>query len=493
VKSKLIPRFIIAIFISSTILLSYQNCSDQSQLSNHPIKGKSKSSSLSSLSVSSSSTIGVSKYDLDGGLDNKATSIGIQSDQKILVAGRVKSEGTYRLAVIRKNTNGILDSTFNGTGVNILKNLELDSKLDKPILTVTKQDSIYISGSFINSDSSKKDIFVVKLTSDGQLDETFGTLGIAIFDINNESDDLLTGVASPTVENKSDEKILLFGTTGNKPDRDLFLLKLDSKGTTDMSFGSNGKLVIDASGNHSDDLGGGVKVQWDNKIIICGTSFDPSKDNSDFLVMRLNVDGSLDSSFNSGGKNLVDFDNGSIDFASDLILETATPNKMNTVFNTTVPFNIYVIGSTQKQNSNSDFAIFKLTSNGSLDQSFNTTGKLATDFNLGSEDYAAAALIQQDHKIIIMGSASKSDQFSQVAVARYLTSGTLDTSFNLTGKMTLSTLDKTPEYGSGLVQNTFVDKNNNLFMTTYTDSDNIETNSPRFTTFQLDLTGHLVK
>lgn len=303
----------------------------------------------------------------------------------------------------------------------------------------------------------------------------------------------MTDVVSPSVENKSDEKILLFGTTGNKPDRDLFLLKLDNKGFPDISFGSNGKLILDVSGNHSDDLGGGVKVQWDNKIVICGTSFEPSKDNSDFLVMRFNGDGSFDSSFNSSGKTLIDFDNGSIDFASNLIIDTATPNKMNTVFNTSVPFNLYVIGSTQKQNSNSDFAIFKLTSNGSLDLSFNSTGKLATDFNLGSDDYPTAALIQQDHKIIILGSTSNSDQLSQIAIARYLTSGTLDTSFNLNGKVTLSTLNKTPEYGSGIVQNTFADKNNNLFMTLYSDLNKIETNSPRFTTFQMDLTGHLVK
>jgi uncharacterized delta-60 repeat protein len=77
-----------------------------------------------------------------------------------------------------------------------------------------------------------------------------------------------------------------------------------------------------------------------------------------------------------------------------------------------------------------DFALARYTTTGTLDTSFGDGGRVETVFDLGSDDVASALAIQADGKIVAAGVSN-----NRFALARYNTDGTLDTSFNGDGKL----------------------------------------------------------
>ncbi|MHC5595522.1 MAG: DUF4114 domain-containing protein [Nostoc sp.] len=88
----------------------------------------------------------------------------------------------------------------------------------------------------------------------------------------------------------------------------------------------------------------------------------------------------------------------------------------------------------KKSKYNTDFAIVRYNNDGTLDTSFNTTGKVTTDFN-SNDDYGNSITVQPDGKILVAGNSYNGTDYD-FAVVRYNSDGTLDTSFNTTGKVT---------------------------------------------------------
>lgn len=77
-----------------------------------------------------------------------------------------------------------------------------------------------------------------------------------------------------------------------------------------------------------------------------------------------------------------------------------------------------------------DFALARYRTDGSLDATFGVGGKVLTTFQPGSNDVASAILLQPDGKIVAGGSSA-----SEFALARYLADGALDPSFGSGGRV----------------------------------------------------------
>src|SRR5437773_9251924 len=86
------------------------------------------------------------------------------------------------------------------------------------------------------------------------------------------------------------------------------------------------------------------------------------------------------------------------------------------------------------ESSNTDFALARYTPDGIPDATFGNAGQASTDF-LGLEDDAFSILIQPDGKIVAVGSANDPATFYDFAAARYLSNGTIDTTFGVAGKV----------------------------------------------------------
>ncbi len=268
-----------------------------------------------------------------------------------------------------------------------------------------------------------------RLLSAGSLDAGFGTGGKVVTDF---------AAGTPTVDSafdqaiQSDGKIVVVGGTLVPGQRgDIAVARYNTNGTLDSSFGTGGKVITDM--NNSAEEARGVAIQSDGKIVVVGrTSSILSGTGNDFAIVRYNTNGTLDSSFGTGGKVIADLFSGS----DDLALAVAIDGNGK----------IVIGGSTAAagQSNDSLFVIARYDTNGAPDGTFGTGGLTTTDFGAGLDAINSIA-IQADGSIVAAGSTPKNftttngvliPAESDVAIARYLSDGNLDGTFNTTGTVT---------------------------------------------------------
>ena len=168
-----------------------------------------------------------------------------------------------------------------------------------------------------------------------------------------------------------DGKIVVAGSTGQSSGNFFAVVRLNGDGSLDTSFGSDGTLTTKLGQGESQAAS--VALQADGKIVVAGyTFFQPGRL---FALARYNSDGSLDTSFDGNGKLTTQFSN--VDdlpgFGFVQSFDQATSIAVQ------ADGKIVVAGYTIK-NSGTDFAIARYNSDGSLDTSFNEDGKLTTAF-----------------------------------------------------------------------------------------------------------------
>jgi uncharacterized delta-60 repeat protein len=208
---------------------------------------------------------------------------------------------------------------------------------------------------------------------------------------------------------------------------------LPSDGQTRTALGTvsiGGKFFNDIG--PSDDQGRAVAIQADNKIVVAGST--DARNDSNFAVVRYTMLGALDTSFGDDGIVLTDF--GGNDQVAAVVIQADGK--------------IVVAGSSDTGGS-TDVALARYLSNGTLDGSLSGDGRLTTDFSSGSEDQAQAMILQPDGKIVVAGATYTIDDFDfDVALARYTASGTLDPSFSGDGKVTTAFGDEGMSSAYGL-------------------------------------------
>lgn len=350
-----------------------------------------------SLDLSFSSD-GIVTTDL-GSNNDEGESVAIQSDGKIVVAGNGGSAG---FNLVRYNGDGTLDNSF-GTGGIAASNITSG---------IARSVAMQSDGKIVVAGEISSQFAIVRYNSNGSLDNTFGTAGV------------YTGVSGRgyAVAIQSDGYIVVAGETSSASTNwywDFALIRCNSVGVPDNTFGTGG-IATTAIGN-TDDRGTSVAIQGDGKIVLAGWANNGN--DHDFALARYNSNGTLDNTFGTGGKVITaiggDTDNcGSVAIQSD--------------------GKIVLGGSSLDVNTfKSTFALVRYNSNGALDNSFDSDGKVTTDIGTyGGEGYALA--IQNNGKILLAGNASIDLTSPDFALVRYNTDGSLDTSFDLDGKVTVA-------------------------------------------------------
>ena len=217
------------------------------------------------------------------------SSIGLQTDGKILVAGYSEEwfrDGAQDFALVRYNSNGSLDMSFSGDGM-LTTDLGLSQEWADG-MTLQADGKILLAGTSYSS-SGNYNFALVRYNSDGSLDTSFCGDGKLITDIGSIWD------VSSSIELQADGKILVAGYTYNSSGNyDFALVRYNNDGSLDTSFGGAG-LVITAIGPAS-AFAVSMTLQGDGKILLAGQSYN-SSGNLDFTLVRYNTDGSLDTSF----------------------------------------------------------------------------------------------------------------------------------------------------------------------------------------------------
>lgn len=235
------------------------------------------------------------------------------------------------------------------------------------------------------------DFSVVRYNSNGTLDTSFGNGGKVLTDLQNNDDEALAMVIQP------DGKIVLAGFTADSNfDLDFAMVRYQANGSLDTSFGNDGKVITDFDG--SDDQGFSLIRQPDGKLIAGGFAIDPKTSESNFALVRYNADGSIDESFGEGGKTTTEFDEAS-GISSMFLLPDGKFLAAGFAFTAHDDDERPTHGSVT-----GDFALARYNSDGSLDETFGEKGKVTTDF-FGENDAINSIALQADGKIIAAGAA----------------------------------------------------------------------------------------
>jgi uncharacterized delta-60 repeat protein len=313
----------------------------------------------------------IARLNSDGTLDasfslgvtapNTIVKIALQSDGKIIMKGDNN-------ALIRLNANGTNDNTFSGSVIN-----------DVNSIVVQPDGKIILGGNFFAYGVTNRNK-IIRLNSDGSVDNTF-SIGTGMNAVVN------------SISLQQDGKIIVGGdftsyngTAANK------LIRLNTDGSVDNSFniGSGASSTILAT-----------KIQSDGKILISGffSSFNTS---SVLCVARINTDGSLDSSFNAVNSYM-----------------TIPINDMDIQ----ADGKVIIAGNFQAFDNDPIRGLARLNANGTLDTTFN----FSTSFN----HYVYSFIIQPDSKIVVGGEFNSYDEVPINMIARLNPNGALDNSFDV--------------------------------------------------------------
>lgn len=205
-----------------------------------------------------------------GSLYIELTDVAIDRQNRILLAGLA---GVDSAVVFRLLSEGNLDPEFAKIGWRLI-DLPGASVVQVGKIVGLDDGSLYLIGSAFVGQPTTWQVFVVKLTSTGELDSEYGADGFAWVAPGAG----FHGLEGMTAIAQGDGRLLVAG--GSSPDArpspEFFVLRLDSVGTLDPTFGEGGIAALDAypAYAHPASAVQGIDLQSEGHIVIAGTCFD---------------------------------------------------------------------------------------------------------------------------------------------------------------------------------------------------------------------------
>jgi uncharacterized delta-60 repeat protein len=322
-----------------------------------------------------------------GNFIDTATAMTLQSDGKIVVAGNESG----KFLVARFNTDGTFDTTFGNSGET---NIPFEFSAAANAVAIDGSGNIVVAGS-VNDDGDGSDFAVARLTPDGLLDSTFQATGTFTYDFAG-GESFADAVAF------QGNDILIGGSVdvGSPGNSDFGIVRVDSHGVQDSSFGFSGLATVNVGLN-------------DN---VTGMVVDPNTQQVDFVGTSGSV--AFIGAFDANGNQIADFGGSqSSSFEYSAIARGSDGS-------------LYVTGA--RNVPNGGFAVTKFTAAGMSDTTFGTFGVVNATF--AGEGSPEAISVGQDNSIFIGGTVGIGDQ----GFAHILPTAVPDPAFGLPGRQLVS-------------------------------------------------------
>ncbi len=281
--------------------------------------------------------------------------------------------------------SGSLDSSF-GTGGKVITSI--NSGADKAYAVALQTDGKIIVAGMTTNASTGKDFACLRYNSDGTLDSTFGTSGIVTNDVQTGSDDVVYSIAI-----QADGKIILAGYSDDGSNKNAALIRLNTNGTLDTSFGTSGKVLTDFITNRADEIKT-VKIHSLTGNIIVGGTSSLTSTNSQAVIARYTSAGLLDTTFNTTGKVL-------------LANASGTGTYYYVIEDLAVKSNgkISAVGWINQQGLqwSANYYACRLNNNGTMDTSFSGDGLIVTNGGFNGDDKSFSMILNSDDSILYSG------------------------------------------------------------------------------------------
>jgi uncharacterized delta-60 repeat protein len=370
------------------------------------------------------------------GADNLAA-VALQPDGKIVAAGAVNdvAGGNVQIGVVRYNADGTPDSTF-GTGGLVVTGFQFRDLANA--IALQSDGKILVGGYSAtgNSSSYSTRFLVVRYNANGTLDTTFGGGGTGRVITNiGTGQSAVYGLAV-----QSDGKIVASGDAFDGTSAGFGVVRYNPSGTLDTTFDGDGMTIVQITA--ASDIQPDVRIATDGKIVLAGmadtqrgwTAFDVG-------VVRLNPNGSLDTTFDGDGN-------------SKQFISTITNSGVNTRSMALTPDGGVLVGGNVYFDGGTDNAfLMRLAPDGSLDTTFGNQGSFVTTYNTPSPLHASvgAIAVQPDGSIVAAGNNYSSAYITRPALMRLSSTGALDPGFGAGGYV-LQSIPTTGRFDDGLLQ-----------------------------------------
>ncbi|MGH7137700.1 MAG: hypothetical protein ACREHD_18285, partial [Pirellulales bacterium] len=368
----------------------------------------------------------VAMYNAEGGLDPsfgnggivttrfgnsfaEADGVAIDSQGRIDVVGLTESaQQSNELFAARFSTTGKLDTTF-GTGGDAVLSTGPNGTGGRAI-AIDGADNLVVAG-YEGVYNQTSLALVARFTSAGVLDSTFGGTGYATTSFGT-ANTAATGDVANAVAIDGHGNIVIAGNAGAiQPEGQIGVARFTSLGVPDATFGTNGAVT---QGSRSTAYGLAITPPG-NIVVAADANYDV------FAAVQFTSAGAVDNSFGNAGETDVDFG------------PPYTASQANAVALTSTG-QILLAGRVIGVNLPGDFALARLSPNGSLDATFgpDQNGTVVSQFQTSVSNGARAMALQSDGKIVTVGSAW-SETTRLFSVTRYNEDGSLDSSFGTDG------------------------------------------------------------
>ncbi len=317
--------------------------------------------------------------------------LGVRADGKLVAV----SSATNDFAVVRYNSGGSLDTSFGGSGIvkaDFNKAIDIGTAL-AVVGNKTLIAGIAQKGGKNQTISGYTNFALARYNDNGSLDTTFGSAG----KVQTSFGDKVSG-KGVTMAVQPDGKFLVMGSTYDSKTgvQSRVLVRYNSTGSLDSTFGSGGKVVFTMDGPHR------LAVQADGKIVIAGNNWDYARGFNLFVALRLNGNGSVDTAFGSGGLASTQIRSGSGFGQEDNVIGALTIQAGDG--------KIVLAGSTYSDiapaGTGYDVAVVRFDVNGTLDTTFDSDGIVTvhwvTQNGYVNQD-ARAVTVQADGKLLLAG------------------------------------------------------------------------------------------
>jgi uncharacterized delta-60 repeat protein len=352
--------------------------------------------------------------DSPGGRSDTGVSVVAQPDGKLVVAGSSNSFDTFEpgdFALARYNSDGSLDSSF-GSGGRVLTDF---GAFDFANTLIVQRDGKLVAGGLSFGETANDVLALARYNQDGSLDATFGSDGRLL--MSSLSVPCCIG-GNELVAEPGGKLVATAISFDAEENRVPTLVRLNPDGSLDASFGSGG-VVTDFTGEAQLGSLGALVLQPDGKLVVAGQSFEFSANGftDSIFLARFNPNGTLDSTFGSDGRVSTEgpFFNG--------ILVRQPDGKL-----------VAVGVSRNDSGAFSLFTLVRYNSNGSLDASFGSGGRVVTD-GVGIE--SGDLVLDPDGNFVAAGEffVPGTGTGSVFAIARLNPDGSLDASFGAGGRV----------------------------------------------------------
>jgi uncharacterized delta-60 repeat protein len=331
--------------------------------------------------------------------------IALQNDGRIVAA--------IGNALARYNANGSLDTSFGSNG-SVASVLGADGNNQIFDVLVQPDGRIVAAGKARNAGASSlgDDFAAARFNADGSRDAGFNGGQPLQVDWIGAPDRATRALLQP------DGRIVLAGfatttLTSSSDDTGFALARLNADGTLDSGFGSGGRAAAEIG---SIDFGYAAALQSDGKIVVAGRVSYSRGDESDVGVVRFNADGTPDTHFGSNGTRTFDLST-NWDEATAIAVQ---------------PDGKLLLAVAYSDAGNFAFGVLRLTTGGERDATFGSNGFVSRHIGSGN-DSPTAIVLQSDGRILLGGYAVNATTSFDVALARFNTNGTTDSSFGTAG------------------------------------------------------------